>query len=68
VYEIRSYQFIIRSIVALILFGISAAPAPHLAKPGDEVDQCLSCHTDKDALISTAKPEDAAESENEGEG
>ncbi len=64
-------------ILAFIFLGISAAPAPQLVEDietphsvatGEEVDQCLACHTDKDALISTAKAEEALESENEGEG
>lgn len=32
------------------------------------VDECLSCHTDRDMLISTAAPEEEVISENEGEG
>ncbi len=31
-------------------------------------NHCLDCHTDKDRLISTAKPEEEAISENKGEG
>lgn len=33
-----------------------------------EVNNCLACHTDKDRLIDTAKPEEVVISENEGEG
>ncbi len=34
----------------------------------EEVDQCLVCHTDKQALIDTADPVVVVESENSGEG
>lgn len=45
--------------------------APTLALPTDipeAVSECVSCHTDKDRLIDTAKPEEEVESENEGAG
>lgn len=32
------------------------------------VDYCVSCHTDKEQLISTAKPEETAEEESSGVG
>lgn len=32
------------------------------------VDYCVSCHTDKEQLISTAKPEEADEEESSGVG
>jgi hypothetical protein len=32
------------------------------------VDYCVQCHTDKEQLINTAKPEEVHEAENEGEG
>jgi hypothetical protein len=32
------------------------------------VDYCVACHTDKDQLISTAKPEEKKEKESEGAG
>jgi hypothetical protein len=37
-------------------------------EPEPEVDYCVECHTDKEALIATAKPEVEVASENEGEG
>ena len=37
-------------------------------EPTEAADACIDCHTDKQALIDTAKPEDEVVSENEGEG
>ncbi len=34
----------------------------------DPNNECLSCHSDKDRLIQTAKPEEKAPSESKGEG
>ena len=34
----------------------------------EEVDQCVLCHSDKQQLIDTAKPEEEVISENEGAG
>jgi outer membrane biosynthesis protein TonB len=34
----------------------------------EPVDECLSCHIDKEMLIATADPEEEVISENEGEG
>jgi hypothetical protein len=43
-------------------------PTPQAA-PEAEMDECLSCHSDKDRLIETAKPdEESAESESKGVG
>ena len=43
--------------------------APTLeVEPTPEVDYCIECHTDMQALIDTAKPEEEVVSENEGEG
>ena len=33
-----------------------------------QVDYCVDCHTDKEQLISTAKPEETAEEESSGVG
>ena len=41
---------------------------PELAEPAPTVDYCIECHTDKEALIATANPEEEVVSENEGEG
>lgn len=41
-------------------------PMPIAAVPAD--NECLTCHTDKQMLIDTAKPEEVVESENSGEG
>jgi hypothetical protein len=47
----------------------AAAVGPEQPMAGDEdVDECLRCHTDKEMLIDTAKPEEVVISENEGEG
>jgi hypothetical protein len=34
----------------------------------EEVDHCAGCHTDKEELISTAKPEEVVEKESTGAG
>ena len=39
-----------------------------LVEEREEVDQCVSCHSDKQMLIDTAKPEEEVISENEGAG
>lgn len=49
----------------------TATPAqPVVPQPtaAAKVDYCLSCHTDKEQLISTAKPEEPVESESKGVG
>ena len=47
-----------------------SAPVEEVATVSEpvEVNNCLECHTDKDSLIDTAKPEEVVVSENEGEG
>ena len=46
------------------------APAPKSDAIVDAVepDHCLECHTDKERLIETAKPEEVVVSESEGAG
>jgi hypothetical protein len=39
-----------------------------LSEPTAEVNYCLDCHTSKEKLIKTAKPEEEVISENEGTG
>ncbi len=48
----------------------TTTPAQPVAQPtaAAKVDYCLSCHTDKEQLISTAKPEEPVESESKGVG
>ena len=45
------------------------APTPEpTMEPTEMVDYCVSCHTDKEQLISTAKPVVEAEAESSGVG
>jgi len=52
----------------------TAIPPTPTAKPTEtvevvvQVDYCVDCHTDKEQLISTAKPEETAEKESSGVG
>jgi len=58
-------------LLGLVVFQLSPQPVFAGASEDDQpqdVDSCLACHTDKDSLVSTAKAEEALESENEGEG
>ncbi|MBT3336566.1 MAG: hypothetical protein HN855_01155 [Anaerolineae bacterium] len=43
-------------------------PPPTPTSEPEIVSYCLDCHTDKERLISTAKPEEEIISENKGEG
>jgi len=47
---------------------IAAMPVVAAQPTKEVVDYCASCHTDKDALISTAKPEEIVEKESTGAG
>lgn len=47
---------------------VEAAASPEVQTEADETDECLACHTDKDRLVATAKPVEAAESESKGVG
>jgi len=79
----RRFWPILVAILVLFLAGCQATaaedPVPTAtevlptAEPTEEVmaevDYCLSCHTDKEQLVATAKPEEeAAESESKGVG
>jgi len=46
----------------------TATVAPEAVTPAVAVNYCLECHSDKEALIQTAKPEEKAPSESEGVG
>ena len=39
-----------------------------ILKVQPEADECLACHSDKDRLIETAKPEEVVEKESTGAG
>jgi mono/diheme cytochrome c family protein len=50
--------------------SVPASPTP-ANTPTEEVaavDNCIACHTDKDQLILTGKPEEVKEEESEGAG
>ena len=48
--------------------AVAEASIEEVEPTEEAVDYCLSCHTDKDELIDTAKPEEEVISESEGEG
>ncbi|HEX5837178.1 MAG TPA: hypothetical protein VFY26_05055 [Anaerolineales bacterium] len=77
----RKFYLILILLFSILLAGCKASPAPApvdeaAVEPSpvpapstvEEVDYCVSCHTDKEQLISTAKPVLAAESESRGVG
>ena len=69
----RFFGFLMLAVVLLGVMIFQVSPKPVFAEGSEnelpqEVDNCLACHTDKDSLVSTAKAEEALESENEGEG
>ncbi len=43
-------------------------PEPAPVVETEEVDHCLDCHTDKENLVSTAKPVEVVVAESEGAG
>ncbi len=43
-------------------------PEPAPVVEAEEVDHCLDCHTDKESLVSTAKPVEIVVAESEGAG
>ncbi len=45
-----------------------ASTLPPTATMAPVVDECLACHTDKDKLVSLAKPEEDKEGESKGVG
>ncbi|MEW6030699.1 MAG: hypothetical protein ACOYZ8_03470 [Chloroflexota bacterium] len=47
--------------------GETVAPSSETPEPVAE-NYCLSCHTDKEELIETAKPEEVVEAESSGTG
>ena len=76
----RKFLVIFILLVSFWLAGCKAATPAPVAVPTDmpsaipasptveAVNYCVSCHTDKEQLISTAKPIEAAESESKGVG
>jgi len=78
----RRYWIILVAFLMLVLAGCQQATTeqseatPTEASPTimpteevvSQVDYCLSCHTDKEQLISTAKPEEPVEAESKGVG
>jgi hypothetical protein len=76
----RKLPFVLTAIAILLTGCKKATPAPEIVQPTEPApifisqkiepteNYCVSCHTDKEQLISTAKPEEMVESESSGAG